>query len=148
MPFRIRAAQPDDVSAIAEHHQIQNARDGTDYPMPVIFDVLGNLMPNIALAFVIMDESDKVIQGVVFERQCEMLLFGCDPHATAQLHKEIEGAFYLLRRKGYETVHCLVPKQVVIPVEKPLKKVGFERNDFRLAHFTKDLTMPERETQQ
>src|SRR5271166_5843556 len=119
MSYRIRAATPDDVPQIAARHQAQNQRDGTNYPMPKIFDVLGRLMPNIALAFVVTDtskkEGEEVLQGVVFERQCEMLLFGCDPHATAQLHKEIEACFYLLRMKGYETVHCLVPKQVVIP---------------------------------
>ena len=144
MSYHIRQAEPRDVPAIAEQHRLQNERDGTKYPMPELFDGRGRLMPNIALALAICD-GEEVRQGVWFEKGLEMLLAGCDPKATAQLHKEIENVWYLLRKQGYTGVHCFVPKQVVLPVEKPLKKVGFERDDFRLAHLFKDLTVTEEE---
>jgi len=140
--YSIREARPQDVPAIEEHCRKQNERDKTSYGVPQIFDGYGRLMPNIALALVVCD-GEEVKQGVIYERTVEQLLYGCDPHATAQLHKEIEGVFYLLRRKGYTGAHCLVPKMVVIPVEKPLQKVGFQRDDFRLAHFYKALDIQE-----
>jgi len=137
--YRIRQMEPRDVPAVRQLHDEQNRRDGTSYPLTVVFDEFYRVMPNVALALVVLD-GDQVKQGVVFERTVEMMLSGCDPRATAQLHKDIEAAFYLLRKRGYNGVHCLVPKDVVIPVEKPLTKVGFERDDCKIAHFFKDLT--------
>lgn len=145
MSYQIRQAVPSDVPAIREHCRQQNERDGTNYPVPQIFDEYGRLMPMIALALVIVDESGAVQQGVVFEKHVEMELFGCDPKATATLRKEIEAAFYLLRQQGYQTAHTFIPKQVVIPIERPLRKVGFMRDDFRLAHFCRDLTQVQEE---
>jgi hypothetical protein len=145
--YRIRLMEPRDIPEVERLHALQNERDGTNYPLTRVFDEYGRTMPNVALALTILDD-EEVRQGVVFERGCEMLLSGCDPKATAQLHKEIEAAFYLLRQKGYSVVHCFVPKQVVLPVEKPLKKVGFERDDFRLVHFLKDLTEMQQEEQE
>jgi hypothetical protein len=141
--YRLRIAEPRDVPEIEERCAEQNHRDGTSYPVPDIYDVLGNLKPMIALALVIEDEKGNVIQGVVFEKTTEMLLFGCSPHATAELKKQIDGCFYLLRKQGYSVSHTFVPKTVVIPIEKPLAKVGFERDDFKFAHFIKDLTKDE-----
>ena len=139
MAYSIRVMRPQDIPAIERKHIEQNEHDGTNYPLPQIFDESWRWMPNIALALTIF-EDDEIKQGVVFERGCEMLLFGRDPKATATLHKQIESSFYLLQQKGYGVIHCFVPKVAVIPVEKPLKDVGFKRDDFRLAHFCKDLT--------
>ena len=141
--YSIREARPQDIPAIEEHCRKQNERDGTNYPVPRIFDESWRWMPNIALAMVIVDEKGEVQQAAIYERTVEQLLFGCEPKATAQLHKEIEGVFYLLRQRGYEGVHCFVPKQVELPVSKPLEKVGFKRDDWRLAHYFKDLTEEE-----
>jgi hypothetical protein len=46
---------------------------------------------------------------------------------------------------GFEVVNTMVPKDVLIPIEKPLKDVGFYRLDGRLALFQKDLTIKEEE---
>lgn len=145
MAYRIRQMEPRDIPAVAALHEAQNKRDGTNYPLPKVFDDFYRLMPNVALALTVLD-GEEVRQGIVLERACELLLFGCDPKATATLHKEIEGVWYLLRQKGYEAVNCFVPKRVVLPIEKPLKDVGFERNDFRLAMFQKDLRPKEEDT--
>lgn len=151
MPYRIRSATPKDIPEIAARHREQNERDGTSYPMPEIYDMNGKHKPNVPLALVTVD-GEEVKQGVVFERApiisvdvsaVEMSLFGKDPKATAQLEREISNAFYLLRSMGYHVVHSFVPKQVVIPIEKPFRRAGFERDDFRLAHFLMDLTKNE-----
>ena len=146
MKYTLRAAEPRDVPEIEERCREQNKRDGTSYPVPPIFDVLGMQLPHIAFAGVIEDEHGNVLQGVVMEVNPEMSLFGCAPEATATLRKEIEGVFYLLRKQGFSVVHTFIPKDVVIPIEKPLVKVGFVRDDFKFAHFMKDLTQDE-ETQ-
>ena len=145
--YRIRLMEPRDVPAVERLHAEQNARDHTDYPLTQVFDESFRVLPNVALALVVLD-GDEVKQGVVFERGCEMLLSGCDPKATAELRKQIGSAFFLLRQRGYSGVHCFVPKQVVLPIEKPLEKVGFVRDDFRLAHFLKDLTLVEAEEEE
>ena len=143
MAYTIRFMEPRDVPAVQKLHDEQNRRDGTNYPLTQVFNEFFDVMPNVAMALVICD-GDEVKQGVVFERGCEMLLSGCDPKATATLHKKIGRCFDYLRRKHYPVVHCFIPKQVVLPTEKPLKDVGFVRDDFRLAHFLKDLTLVER----
>lgn len=143
MAYHIRKMEPRDISAVQKLHDEQNRRDGTDYPLTPVFNEFYEFMPNVGLALVVCD-GEEVKQGVVFEASVEMMLSGCDPKATAQLHKEIQGCFYLLAAKGFTSAHCFVPKDVVIPVEKPLKKVGFEPTP-RLVHFIKDLRPIEEE---
>jgi hypothetical protein len=122
-----------------ERHREQNERDGTNYPLPDLFDELGNLARGIALALVVV-EDDKVLQGIYFEaKTVEMCFAGCDPRATAVARREIDATAYLLRQAGYELISCLVPKQVAQQIEKPLTKAGFERTD-KLEHFLKDIT--------
>lgn len=140
MSYRIREMEVRDMEAIQKLHDEQNRRQGTNYPLTNPFDEAWRRRARIPLALTILD-GEEVKQGVTFEcTAVEMMLAGCDPRATAQLHKEIEAAFYLLRSMGFEVVHTFVPKDVVIPIEKPLEKVGFKRDDFKLAHFAKDLT--------
>jgi hypothetical protein len=138
MAYRIRLMEPRDVPAVQALHDAQNARDHTSYPLTQVFDESFRRLPNVALALVVLDGAE-IKQGVVFETSVEMMLSGCDPKATAELHNQIGACFDLLREKGFTSVNCWVPKAVVLPVEKPLKKVGFERDDFRMAHFLKDL---------
>lgn len=146
--YRIRLMEPRDLAAIEKLHDQQNQRDGTDYPLTPVFEDCWRQRKQVPLALTTL-KGEEVIQGTTFESTAvEMMLSGCDPRATAQLHKEIQAAFYLLRSMGFEVVHCFIPKQVVIPVEKPLKDVGFVRDDFRLAHFMKDLTAPDTHTEE
>ena len=150
MHYTVREARPSDVPQIEQRHREQNERDGTNYPLTPIFDECGRYMPNVELALVIVD-GDTVCQAAIFEKQVEMMLAGCDPKATAQLRREIDGAFYLLRKKGYTSTHTLIPKALLGekgnpgPIEKALVSVGFESIDDRLAHFYKDLTKIEEE---
>lgn len=149
--YRIRLMEPRDVPAIQKLHDAQNKRDGTNYPLTKVFDESWRRRWHVPLGLTVLS-GEEVRQGAAFECSAgiqpsapavEMMLSGCDPKATAQLHKEIRSAFYLLRSMGFEVVHCFIPKDVVIPVEKPLKDVGFVRDDGKFAHFMKELTEDE-----
>jgi hypothetical protein len=142
MAYSIRVMRPQDIPEVERHCRLQNERDGTSYGVPEIFDESWRISPNIPVSLVIVD-GDNVVQGVVVERTAELLLFGTEPRATAELHKHIEGLFYVLRQKGYSGLHCFVPKQVEIPIAKPLEKAGFVRDDFRLSHYFKNLQEPD-----
>lgn len=125
----MRNATPADYPFVLLRHHEQNERDGTNYRLPEWFDERGNLLPNIALAFVI-EQDGQILQGVFFEaKQVEMCLAGCDPRATAVAQREIDGAAYLLRSMGYTAIHTLVPRVVVDAIEKPLGRAGFTKNE-------------------
>ena len=150
MAYRIRLMEPRDVPAVHKLHVEQNVRDGTNYPFNSPFDADGKKNANTLMALSVL-RGDEVRQGDVVERAAELMLFGCDPRATAALHKQIHVVFYMLAQKGYTGVHCMVPKRVSwwrrimhrlavagdIPkaVTRSLEDVGFERDDSRLAHF-------------
>src|SRR5579863_6852099 len=110
MKYRIRLMEPGDVPAVQKLHREQNERDGTNYPMAQIFDAEGRKNPNIPIALSITRD-DEVRQGATVERAAELMLFGCDPRATAELRKQIHGVFYLMAKKGYTGLHCMVPKR-------------------------------------
>lgn len=132
--------EPRDITAVQKLHDEQNRKHGTSYPLTMPFDESWRKRWQVPLALTILD-GDEVKQGVTFENTgVEMMLAGCNPRATAHLHQEIQAAFYLLRSMGYEVVHTFIPKDVVLPVERPLKDVGFVRDDGKFAHFIKDLT--------
>lgn len=132
----MRTAEPRDVPAIEARHREQNQRDGTNYPLPKLFNEKGKLMPNIDLALVIEQDSE-VLQGIVFEHISEMQCFGCNPKATAVGRHDIDAAMYVLKAKGIHSTVSAVPLKVVDSVEKPLKKAGFARRD-DLAHFYRE----------
>jgi hypothetical protein len=132
----VRNAEPRDVPAIEARHREQNQRDGTNYPLPKLFDEQGKLMPNIDLALVI-EQDGEVLQGIVFEHISEMQCYGCDPRATAVGRHDIDGAMYLLQSQGIKVALCAVPLKVVGPVSKPLNKAKFKRRD-DLAHFYRE----------
>ena len=149
MAYRIRLMEPKDVPAIQKLHAEQNRRDGTNYPFNSPFDAEGKKGPNALICLSVL-RGDEVRQGDVVERAAELMLFGCDPRATATLHKQIHGVFFLLAQKGYTGLHCMVPKRtswwrrvlhrmladdIPAAVQRSLEDVGFERDDHRLAHF-------------
>jgi hypothetical protein len=153
--YRIRWMTPADMPALSKLHAEQNKRDGTSYPMSQPFTDCGKTVTSVPIALTIT-RGDEIRQGVAVERGAELLLFGCDPRATAELHRQIHGVFYLLAQRGYSVVHCFVPKrrawwrrmlyriasigEVRGAISRSLEDVGFVRDDHRLAHFLKDLT--------
>lgn len=158
MPYRIRLTTPQDIEAIAKLHAAQNQRDGTDYPLTTVFNTDGKRV--VPLALTVVNGKEEIVQGIIVERTAELMLAGCDARATASLHKQIGGLFFLMAQKGYSGIHCLVPKkqswwrrllyrlasigEVRGAIERPLTDVGFERDDHLLAHFYRDLREVER----
>ncbi len=137
--MKVRSAEPRDVATLHKLHAEQNRRDGTSYPLPALFNEDGSLVANIALALVVEGDDGTVLQGIVFESVPEMQIFGIDPRATACLEDNIAGAWYLLASKGFKLVNCDVPRRVVTPISKPLKRAGFTRSK-GLINFFRELS--------
>lgn len=112
MKTTLREMKPQDVPAVLARLREQNERDGTSYPMPRVFDANGVRLAGIPLALVAVDEAGAVVQGCVTQRTCEMMIFGTNPDATKSSLEEQQAVFYILRQRGYEDVHVLVPEQI------------------------------------
>ena len=110
MRTRLREMIPADVPAVLERLEEQNARDGTSYFMPQVFDKQGQRMPTIALALVaVNEETGQVEQGLTVERTCALMLFGINARATVCSMHESDAIWFLLRQRGLRDVHILVP---------------------------------------
>lgn len=115
---------PADVPAVLQQLEIQNARDGTSYSLPKVFDQNGNRLPNIVLALTAVDiETEEVVQGHVWERTLEHTAYGISPEATVCSMREQDAVFFLLRERGYRDVHILVPSERVRDMEHGLEKI-------------------------
>lgn len=136
--WSMRHMEPRDVSRVLELAAAQNRRDGTSYPVPWVFDAQGRLVDNMPLALV-SEYRGVVEQADLFERTAELMCFGTNPRATQFSCREMGRAAYLLGLRGYRTVNCLVPKQRVVNVERPLGRAGYTRIDHDLAHFFRSL---------
>lgn len=141
--FRMRSMEPRDVEQVLLLCDAQNERDGTNYPVPMIFGPDGRLVENMPLALV-AERNGEVRQACLFQRTVEMMCFGTDPHATAFSRGEMGRAAYLLRARGYDDVHCQVPRAMADRMERPLRRAGYERDDDKLAHFYRSLSEGER----
>ena len=132
--------KPADVPAVQELLREQNERDGTSYQCPLVFDSRGARLPSIPLALVAVGEDGVVRQGHVFERTVEQLTFGIDPEATVCSMHEQEAVTFLLRERGYEDLHILVPNQRVAQMAHGLSKIyGMIDMSELLTHFYRRL---------
>jgi hypothetical protein len=139
-PIILRPATPLHLPFIRKFHVEQNERDGTSYPLPLIFDKHGVLTDQVPVALVgIPDGEDDPVQAIWIERRAELMFAGCDPKATAFARRDIEGLAAVLSWLGYHGIHCDVPIGLAEVIGKPLDRAGFSRNDERLAHFYRDL---------
>jgi hypothetical protein len=140
-PIILRPATPDDLPSICRFHAEQNERDGTSYPLPVLFDKDGKLTDRAPVVLVGCEEgSDVPVQAIWVERRAELMFAGCDnPKATAFARRDIDGLAGMLSWLGYSGLHCDVPIEWADAIGRPLDKAGFSRNDDHLAHFFKDL---------
>lgn len=141
----VRLAKPSDWPSIAAAHRAQNERDGTDYPLTPLFGDDGAFRPNIFFALVQTRQDGSFGGCAYFEACAEMLLAGGDAAATAELVSHIDGVAYILRQRDIESLHCLVPKQLLPetkregPIARMLRAAGLKRDDHRLGHFYRDL---------
>lgn len=145
MNFRIRKMTPFDLPLVAERAREQNERDGTSYPVPEIFEPDATrtggwkLVDNVPLALV-SEMNGRLEQAHVFLRTLEMMSFGTNRRATALSMRQAPAAFYLLRQKGYQDLHVLVPKNRTEAMQHRLAEaMGLVRDDDRLAHFYRNL---------
>lgn len=138
----MRSMQPRDIEILLPLHDAQNLRDGTDYPLPRMFDEHGKLDSNIALA-ISMTRDDSPIQGVYFERHIQrtvdMCFAGCSAKATLYSAREIAGVRYALRAMKYDAIRTLIPRALVGQLQRPLEDAGFKRTDDRFCHFYQEL---------
>jgi hypothetical protein len=120
----LREMLPADLPAVLERVREQNERDGTSYPLPLVFDEKGQRLPNIALALVAVDiETGRVEQGLTVERTCELMLFGTNAKATVCSMHESEAIWYLLRERGLRDVHILVPPERTKDMQHGLESI-------------------------
>lgn len=139
MKYRMRTMWPKDIPILLPLHAKQNERDGTDYALPRMFDELGHLDSNIALALSVTRDREP-IQGVYFAaRTVEMMFAGCNPRATLYSAGEIDYVRYTLRKLKYEAIRTLVPLPLADQLQRPLEEAGFIRTDHRFAHFYQEL---------
>ena len=124
MKTKLREMVPSDVPKVLELLRQQNERDGTNYPMALVFDSNGRRLPNIPLALVAVDiETGEVRQGHVWERTVEQTCYGIDAEATVCSMHEQDAVFYLLRQRGYSDLHILVPSQSVKEMKHGLERI-------------------------
>lgn len=138
---RIRNAEPRDIPILMERLWEQNDRDGTCYPLPVLFDEDGRLKDNIPLALVV-EHAGRVDGGIIFESKgVEMMLVGCHPRVTILAQEEQRGIEYTLRKLGFRWIRCLVTKleRILEDLEPVMEDAGFSRDDTRFASFFKEL---------
>jgi hypothetical protein len=137
---RVRMMEPRDLPAAWKLCAAQNRRDKTSYPFPPVFDLnessstFGQQLPNVLLALV-TEVNGRVRQAHVWLRTVEEMSFGGGKEEMEFSGAHIPMALDLLRRKGLDDVHILVPHIRVSGLSKMLESNQFIRIDHRLAHF-------------
>lgn len=135
MKTRLREMTPADVPAVQRRLEEQNARDGTSYSVPQIFDETGQRLRNIPLALVAVSvETGEVIQGHVWEQTVEQTCYGVDPEATVCSMHEQDAVLYMLRQRGFRDLHILVPPERVRDMQHGLEKI-YGMSDTGMRHF-------------
>ena len=131
----LREMTPADVPAVQRRLEEQNARDGTSYSIPRIFDETGQRLRNIPLALVAVSvETGEVIQGHVWEQTVEQTCYGVDSEATVCSMHEQDAVLYMLRQRGFRDLHILVPPERVRDMQHGLEKI-YGMSDTGMRHF-------------
>jgi hypothetical protein len=138
MKPKMRLMTPRDIPAILQLGHQQNERDGTNYPVPLLYTPNGLRSQNLPLALV-AEAQGQVVQAQLFLRTIELMVFGIDPRATAISSRHIDAAAFCLANEGYDGMHCQVPRQQAGTIEPVMQRMGFKRDDDRLAHFYRDI---------
>lgn len=141
MSHLVRNMQPKDLIPLWRFAAAQNRRDGTNYPVPEVFDLnelsptFGQLLQNVPLALV-TERDGRVRQANIFLRTIEVMGFGGGREDMEFSAAHIPMAMDLLCRRGYEDAHTFIPKiRLSEAHSKLLQKHGLARLDNRLAHF-------------
>ena len=112
MKTKLRHMEPADVPAALDLLKAQNDRDGTSYGLPQVFDERGVRLKRIPLALVAVDvKTGAVRQAHVWETTLEHTAYGVAATATAACAREQAAVWHLLRQRGFEDEHTLVPAE-------------------------------------
>jgi hypothetical protein len=141
MSHRLRIMEPRDLLPLWRMADAQNRRDGTNYPVPLIFEMdeskpgFGQLVQNVPLALV-TERDGRVRQVHICLRTIEIMGWGGGREDMEFSAAHIPMMMDYLKRRGYEEAHTFVP-QVRVSEEhaKLLQEYGMTRLDQRLAHF-------------
>lgn len=141
MRTRLREMTPADVPQALERLEEQNARDGTSYALPRVFDEKGQRLRQIPLALVAEDmETGRVVQAHVWETTLEHMAFGVDARATVGSMREQEAVWYLLRQRGFTDEHMFVPVERAPDMKHGLETIlGMIATEKVLMHFYRRL---------
>jgi hypothetical protein len=124
MKTKLRHMEPEDVPAVLELLKAQNERDGTSYPLPQVFDDRGVRLSRIPLALVAVDvKTGEVKQAHIWETTLEHMAFGVAATVTAASAREQAAVWHLLRMRGFQDEHMLVPAERAAYLERWLEKV-------------------------
>lgn len=136
--------EPNDLLPLWKMADAQNRRDGTNYPVPKIFEMdrtkpgFGQLVQNVPLALV-TERDGRVRQAHIFLRTIEVMGFGGGREDMEISAGHIPMALDYLKRRGYDDAHVFVPNVRVSPEHaKLLQDYGMTRLDHRLAHFFRE----------
>ncbi len=142
---KVRNTEPRDLPELFRIAAAQNRRDGTNYPVPPIFDMdekssrFGQLLSAVPLALT-TERDGRVRQVHVFLRTIECMGFGGGEADMQFSGEHIPLALDFLGRQGYDDLHVFVPGVRVSPEHHALlASHGMTRLDQRLAHFFKML---------
>ena len=146
MKTRLRHMTPEDVPAALDLLKEQNERDGTSYPLPQVFDERGVRLKRIPLALVAVDvKTGEVRQAHIWETTLEHMAFGVAATVTAASAREQAEVWHLLRQRGFDDEHLLVPARIAPRLESWLDKVlGMVATGHR--HFYRRLDPAENQT--
>lgn len=141
---RVRNTEPRDMPELFRIAAAQNRRDGTNYPVPPVFDMdeksprFGQLLPNVPLALT-TERDSRVRQVHVFLRTVECMGFGGGAEDMDFSAGHIPMALDFLCRAGYDDLHVFVPRvRVSVEHHALLAAHGMARLDPRLAHFFRE----------
>lgn len=140
MSVNVRMARPSDWAAIQRFHAEQNRLQGTNTALPQLFGADGGFARNIALAMVV-ERDGHPVSSFYFELVPEVCFAGCDAKATAVAQREIDRIAFALRAMGFTGLQCKVPTVMDSSIQAPLRRAGFEEDQF-LVHYFKDLRLP------
>lgn len=132
--------EPADLPRVWRVAEAQNRRDGTNYPVPPIFEMneestnFGRLLPNVICALV-TEVNGRVRAGHLWLRSVEEMSFGGDAATVAFSMAHIPMVLEMLRARGYDALHVLVPHRRVPDLAALLEAQGLNQIDHRLAHF-------------
>ena len=143
---RVRMMEPGDLIPVWRAARAQNRRDGTSYPVPPVYDLdeksagYAKLLPNVALALVTETRPSperrwRVRMGHVFLRTIEEMSFGGGKLEMDFSGAHIPLAMEILRGKGYDDLHVLVPKARARGLRRLLQSHGLRRIDDKFAHW-------------